>query len=244
MLKTMAVAAALLLSAAPTWANSDPFRDFSLRAQQSLIKPFALDLGGVLGAASFHNGRSLGFPGFKIDVVGVVQSRPDKNNRILRDAGVKAFGIPMLELAVGLPWKFDVVAHGLEINGVRVLGGGIRYCIYKAGLIDKFIPNIGVGVFGDSVKHDHFSAGHFAANAAASWTLPFVEPFIGAGYDVTKVTVNGAATLGVVGASASATGSRFMAGVDLKLIPFTRIHAAYLLLHGIGAGHFGLGVQF
>jgi hypothetical protein len=234
----------LLCAATPAFANSDPYRDFALRAQQSLLKPFALDLGGIIGGASFHDGRSLGFPGFKIYGVGVVQSHPDKNNLILRNAGVKTFGLPMIEAVVGLPYKFDLVAHGLEVNGTRILGGGIRYCVYRSGLVDKFLPNVGVAGYGDGVKHNSFSATHWGANVSASWTLPIVEPFLGAGFDVTKIKVDGAATVGVVGQTATASGSRFIAGANLKAIPFTRIHAAYMLLHGIGAAQFGLGVQF
>ena len=86
-------------------ARANPLNDFQSRVQADLIKPFALDLGGVLGGASAHTGRTLGMPGFWAGVVGSVQMRPDRDDRILNAAGVKAFGLPMLEVGVGLPFK-------------------------------------------------------------------------------------------------------------------------------------------
>lgn len=242
----------IVLSALASAAHADPYNDFKTRVTETALKPFALDIGGLLGAASFSDGRALGFPGFRLDVLGVVQSRPDRANVIMHAAGIKAFGIPMLEAAVGLPGKIDLVVHGLEVNHVSIIGGGVRYGIFKSGLLTKPIPNIGVGFFGDKASHSFFKATHFGANISASWNLPIVTPFIGAGFDTTKIVVGAAANpaltaaqnAALVSAHTSASGSRFTAGVDVTPFPFARIHAAYVLLHGIGGGKFGLGVQF
>ena len=242
----------VMVLALPCAAHADPFNDFKARVTSTDLKPFALDIGGILGAASFSDGRALGFPGFRLDVLGVVQSRPDQADAIMHDAGLKAFGVPMLEAAVGLPAKIDAVVHGLEVNHVSIVGGGLRYGIFKSGLLTKFLPNVGVGFFGDKANHSAFKATHFGANLSASWSLPIVTPFIGAGYDTTKVVVGdannpsltAAQNAALISAHTSASGSRFMAGVDLTPFPFARIHAAYVLLHGISGGNFGLGLQF
>lgn len=242
-MKTTLGLLAVLVLAAPS-VRAEPFSDFEARARTELIKPFALDLGGVLGSASAHTGRTLGFPGFWAGAVGAVQFRPDKDNRIMRDAGVKAFGLPLLEVGVGLPFKIDVILHGISAMGASIYGGGLRYGVYRTDLVDSFLPNVSVSAFGDKVNHRHFSATHGALNAAATWNLPIVKPFFVAGYDLTEVKVGAATTPGVSGAKATARGSRFSAGVDLHPFPFISVRGAYSLRHGIPGFDLGLGAQF
>jgi hypothetical protein len=237
-----ALAAALTLLSAP--AHADPFSEFQSRVQSDFIKPFALDLGGLLGGASAHTGRALGVPGFWVGAVAAVQTRPDRDNRILRDAGVKAFGLPLIEAGVGLPFKIDVIAHGVTAHGLTIYGGGLRYGLYRTDLVDTFLPNVSISAFGDKVNHAYFSAVHGAMNATATWNLPIVKPFFLAGFDVTEVKVGAAATPGVVGAKATARGSRFSAGVDVHPIPLVSLRGAYTMRHGIPGFDLGLGAQF
>lgn len=235
------LAAALLLAST---ASANPLSDFQTRARANLIKPFALDLGGILGGASAHTGRSLGMPGFWAGVVGSVQVHPDKDDLILRDAGVKAFGLPLIEAGVGLPLNFDIIVHGVRAYDASVYGGGVRWCAFRTGLVTTALPNVSLSAFGDKVNHKYFGASHGGFNAAATWDLPIVKPFFVAGYDVTKVTVGSASTPGVSGLSATARGSRFSAGVDLHPIPFVSVRGAYTLRHGVPGFDFGLGARF
>ena len=237
------LAAALILSLAPS-AHADPFADFQNQVRNELIKPFALDLGGVLGGASAHTGRTLGMPGFWVGAVTGVQTRPDKDNRILRDAGVHAFGVPLLEVGVGLPFKIDVIAHGITSHGLTIYGGGLRYGIYRTDLVDSFLPNVSISAFGDKVNHAYFSASHGSLNAAASWNLPIVKPYFLAGYDITEVKVGAATTPGVSGVKATARGSRFSAGIDVHPLPLISLRGAYTLRHGIPGFDLGIGAQF
>ncbi len=238
---TLALLALLALVPA---AHADPFADFQTRARAENLKPFALDLGGVLGGASAHTGRTLGMPGFWVGAVGAVQLRPDRDNRILRDGGVKAFGLPLIEAGVGLPFKIDLIVHGISALGVTIYGGGVRYGLYRTDLVDTFLPNVSISAFGDKVIHKHFSATHGAVNAAATWNLPIVKPFFVAGFDVTEVKVGATIVPGLSGSKATARGSRFSAGIDLHPLPFTSLRAAYTLRHGIPGFDLGLGVQF
>ena len=242
-MKTLCAVAVSLLILAPS-LRADPLADFQSRARAELIKPFALDLGGLLGSASAHTGRTIGFPGFWAGVVGSVQTRPDKNNMILRNAGVTAFGLPMAEVGVGLPFKVDVIVHGAKAYGATILGGGLRYGLYRTELLTSFLPNVSVSAFGNKFNHKYFSATHGAFNAAATWDLPIVKPFFLAGFDVTKVTVGSAATPGVTGLSETARGSRFSAGAELSPLPFIRLRGAYTLRHGLPGFDFGLGAAF
>ena len=130
--------ALMLFSAVPV--RADISDDFAARVRSEYLKPFALDLGGVLGAASVDPGGSLGFPGFEAGLISGVQFRPDRDNRILRDSGVKAFGVPMAQAAVGLPLGLSVVGHGVGANGITIFGGGLRYSLFKPGLATRCCP--------------------------------------------------------------------------------------------------------
>lgn len=237
-----ALAAFALLLASPS--HADPFSEFQSRVRNEYVKPFALDLGGVLGGASAHTGRTIGFPGFWAGVVASVQTRPDRDDRVLRDAGVSAFGLPMVEVGVGLPFKVDVIVHGVTAKGLSVYGGGLRYGLYRTDLVDSFMPNLSISAFGNKVNHAYFSASHGSANAAATWNLPIVKPYFLAGFDVTEVKVGAATAPGVAGTKATARGSRFSAGADVRPFPFVSLRGAYTIRHGIPGFDAGLGIQF
>lgn len=243
MRKLLAVAF-LSLSASASASSTNYLSEFQARAQDGLIKPLALDLGGVLGGASAHTGRAIGFPGFWAGAVASVQSHPDKDDLILRGAGVKAFGVPMLEVGVGLPFKVDVIAHGMRIKDASIFGAGLRYGLYRTDLVDTFLPNVSAAVFVDRVNHKYFSATHEGFDAAATWNLPIVKPFFVAGLDVTTLKVAGADTPGVAGLSATAKGSRFSAGAEVTPFPFISLRGAYTLRHGIPGVDVGLGAKF
>ena len=238
-MKTLFLLLALALPAA-----ADPLDDVRTRARPELLKPLALDLGGVIGATGFHNGQPLGFPGFELGLVGATQFKPDQDNLIFRDAGVKAFGVPMLHGAVGLPLKFDIVGHGLKIGDGHVIGGGVRYCIFKSGKTTLPIPSVGVSVFGDAVNPSAFTASHYAFNVGASWHTPIVSPFLGAGWDLTEIKVRDATAASAIGAKATARGSRLTGGVDVTPFPFLRLRGAAMLLHGIPGMSISIGAKF
>lgn len=242
-MKTLIGLLALLAALTPS-AHADPFSDFNTIVRPEYVKPFALDLGGVLGGASAHTGRTLGVPGFWAGAVGAVQFRPDRDDRVLRDSSVKGFGLPLIEAGVGLPFKIDVIVHGISAMGASIYGGGLRYGVYRTDLVDTFLPNVSISAFGDKVNHKYFSASHGALNAAATWNLPILKPYFVAGYDVTEVKVGAATRASAIGAKATARGSRFSAGVDVRPLPLVSLRLAYTLRHGIPGADLALGASF
>jgi hypothetical protein len=222
----------------------NPFSGFQQNAQSIYLKPFALDLGGLLGASTVDTGRTYGFPGFWVGGDAVLQSKPNSNDLILRDANVHSFALPMVQVGVGLPFQTDVVVHGVGAYGVSIFGGGLRKSLFRTNMIESFLPNVSVSAFGDKVNAGAFSAAHGAANATAMWNLPVVKPFVEAGYDLTKVTVGASQVPGLAGVSATSNGTRLEGGVDLTPFPFFDLRLAVLELHGILGGQLGLGVTF
>jgi hypothetical protein len=244
MRKTLLALAFAAAAPAARAVQPNPFSGFEQNAASNLLKPFALDLGGMLGASTVDTGRTYGFPGFWVGGDAVLQSRPDANDQILRAANVHSFALPMIQAGAGLPFQTDVIVHGVGAYGVTIMGGGVRKSLYRTAAIDPILPNVSISAFGDKVNAGPFDATHGAANATAMWNIPVIKPFIEAGYDATKVTVGAAKTPGLVGTSATANGTRLSAGVDFTPFPFFDLRLAALELHGIMGGQLGLGVTF
>ena len=237
------LAAGLLAAGAPAFA-ADPYSGFQQYADAGSLKPFTRDLGGLLGGATFHDGRSLGFSGFDIGVRYSAQFYPSKGDNIMLNNGVKSFGLPWVQAEIGLPFKIDGFIRGISYQGVTVSGGGIRYGLYAPS--DKpWTPQVLVSGVGDTVVHQSFSASHFGADLVASIGTPVFLPYAGVGFDRTRLVVR-SSTLDPTlnGDNVTTLESRLTAGVRLKPYQFTYVNLAYVLAHGQSGAEAGLGVRF
>lgn len=233
---------AALLMAAPAYC--DQYGGFEQYADQGALKPFARDLGGVLGSATFHGGRSLGFSGFDIGARGGMQFKPGKGDRILRDRGVKAFGLPWVQAEIGMPLRLDGFVRGISYQGLTISGGGLRYGILKSS-DEPWTPQLLVSGVAHSVVHQHFSASHFGGSLVGSVGNAAVTTYVGAGVDRTRLVVRSSlADLSLNGSVVTVLGSRFTAGVRLKPWTFGYLYVAANLLHGMPGSEAGLGIRF
>jgi hypothetical protein len=240
MRKALLTVVALALAAVSVRAN--PYDDFAI-ATNGDIKGFARDMGGLIGVSDFHSADLPSLGGFDIGAGAAVQSKPDSSDGALTKAGVKAFGLPLARVEAGLPFGASVFLRGVGYDGNQLLGGGARYQLYKSGLLIA-IPNVAVTAGYDSLSQDVFKLTHMGASVQASWDIPIVHPFIGVGYDSTKVTIKENVVPSLVGDNDTGTGTRETVGVSLTLIPFTYIYGAYSLMHGVSSGEAGLGIKF
>lgn len=241
--RTLFAALSLLLPCGPCGA-ADQFGAFKQYVDRASLKPFTLDLGGVLGSATFHSGRSLGFSGFDAGVHGGLQLRPSRDNQILRRAGVKAFGLPWVQAEIGLPFRLDGYIRGISFQGLTIAGGGLRYGLLKSS-DQPWTPQFLLSAVAHSVAHKDFSASHVGGDLVVSIGKPAITPYVGAGLDRTRVVVRAAdADPTLIGESATATGTRFTAGVSLRPYPFVYLQGAYTLAHGQPGFDTGLGIRF
>jgi hypothetical protein len=224
---------------------SDPFGRFQEFITRDSLKPFTKDLGSLLGASTFHNGRSLGLSGFDIGIRGGMQFAPESGNDVLRRSGVSAFGLPWVQGEIGLPFSFDGYIRGISYQGLTVAGGGLRYGLTKKS--DKpSAPQFLVGVSAHSVTHTHFSASHLGANLVGSVEKGIVRFFVGGGIDRTRVVVRSVPTLDatLTGEKSSVLEPRFTAGLAFKPKPYLYITTAYTLTHGQSGLDSGVGIRF
>ncbi|HOW89757.1 MAG TPA: hypothetical protein PL037_05705 [Elusimicrobiales bacterium] len=222
----------------------DPLDKFKTNVADGLVKPFAADLGGIIGGADFSSGRTIGFPGFDVGAVGMVQTKPGKDNLILRNANVKGFGLGLLQASVALPFlDTDISVRGVSYSGFTLAGGGLRHSILRSGPFTKFIPDVSAAVFFDTVNYKYFTARHLSADLSASFDLPLIKPFIGAGYDRTRVAIKGVSAA-LDGMDAIASKPRYSAGARIVPFPFLYVFGAYTVLHGRNGFNFGAGARF
>lgn len=243
-MKRLALAAAVLLASPSAFAYTDQFGGFSRYADEGSLKPFARDLGGVLGAATFQSGRSLGLTGFDVGARFGGQFSPSKGNMILRNHGVGAFGLPWVQAEVGMPFKISGFIRGISFQGLTIAGGGVRYGIYAES--DKpWAPQLLMSVVGHSVVHSDFAASHFGANIVCSAGTPLFAPYAGLGLDRMRMVVR-QSTLDPTlnGRVVNTLGSRFTLGMRLTPYQFTYLSLAATLAHGKPGAEAGLGVRF
>lgn len=245
MLKRLFLFSVLTLAAGSAFA--DQYGGFSQFADGGSIKPFTRDLGGVLGSATFHSARSLGYTGFDIGLRGGMQFSPDKNDRILRNRGVGAFGLPWVQAEIGLPFKFglDGFIRGISYQGLTIAGGGVR-CGFLRMLSDApWSPQLLFSAVGHSVVHQYFSASQFGGSLVGSMGIPVFTPYIGVGFDRTRLLVR-SSTLDPTlnGTVVTTVETRYTGGMQFRPWTFFYIHLAYVLLHGQSGGESGLGLRF
>lgn len=243
-MRTLLLALSLALPSAASAAGADQYGGFEQFADPGSLKPFTRDLGGVLGAATFHGGRPLGFSGFDVGARFGGQFYPSKGNSILRNNGVRLFGLPWLQAEIGLPFKLDGFIRGVSWQGLTIAGGGLRWGVHSVS--DKpWAPHLLVSGVGHSVVHQHFSASHFGANLVLSSGNAVFMPYLGAGLDRTRLVVrNSTADPAVIGRVVSTTEGRYTAGFRVKPYQFTYLTLAYFLAHGQSGAEGGLGLRF
>ncbi|MBI4423960.1 MAG: hypothetical protein HY554_09550 [Elusimicrobia bacterium] len=233
----------LSLAALPASA-ADQFRGFKQFVDRPSVKPFTRDLGGVLGSASFHYGRSIGISGFDIGAHGGLQLRPSPGNEPLRRTGVKAFGLPWAQAEVGLPFNLDGFIRGISHQGITISGGGLRYGLLKHS-DQPWATQLLLSSVAHSVAHKDFSASHFGVNVVASIGVPSVSPYVAAGFDRTRLVVKTSdldPTL--IGEAATTFESRFTAGISIRPHPFVYVQGAFTVAHGEPGFDTGLGIRF
>lgn len=243
---SFALSIALLSALCAADASANIFDDFGKRLQGEYMKPFARDIGGLMGQADFHSARPDGFPGADIGMVVSGQFKPADGDKLLKDAGVGAFALPVAQASIGLPANLGVSVRGFSALGATWIGGGLKYGIAKHSVV-KFLPDLTAMAYYDVLSHDYLKVKHFSMSLAASFDLPVVKPYLGVGFDNTKLESKVASSAGsavLPGDSVTVTEFRGTAGVSVTPFPFAYMFGGASLLHGSVGFTGGLGVTF
>jgi hypothetical protein len=226
------LASSFFLAAVP--AAADHFSDnFADHTDSKSLEALTRDLGALMSAGSFHDGKALGFP-LGLDIGGHVSFLDvDPENRILRDNGSTEQS-QAIQLVYGLPKRINLIARVGAIENADVVGGGLRWGVIKSDTMAA--PSVALSVLYNRAEHELFEANQFSGNLVASFDVPFIHPYVGAGLDRTELDGGGRTT--------KQNGYRVEAGINLSVIPFTYLTAGGGIANGRKMGHLGLGVRF
>jgi hypothetical protein len=172
-----------------------------------------------MGGGTFRSGSVMGFPGInaEVQVVGLTSGESPllKNQLFFMPYGMAAVGLPV----VGA----EVFARGFQYSGLTILGGGAKYALpFFPSLPAAPSPRIAaVGsyhmmTFGSGT--DQLTATVISVSAVLSYGFPGVpiEPYIGAGMDMTSMTAKKASVADI---PVSETGTRLVGGLSLTIFP-------------------------
>ncbi|MCG2725961.1 MAG: hypothetical protein L6420_06860 [Elusimicrobia bacterium] len=208
----------------PLAVFSAGFSDFSSNISNSSLKAFAKDVGGILGSGANNTARSLGFSGFDVGYKQFIQLKPSIKNSVFNSE--KAFSLGWVQAEIGMPYRVDGFIRGTNYDGFAVTGGGLRYGLRKISDKPGYTQMMFIAM-GNMATHRDFYMTHFASHIYISRNGKVAIPYMGIGFDSTKLLVNRADEASIIGKRAYTFESRFTAGMKFKLRFF------YLALGGI-----------
>jgi len=230
-----------LLAAAP--AQAGVFSGFP-QAAPSDLKPFARDLGGLLGSGTNQTARVLGFGGFDISARAASQFEPSSRNGVLRKD--KPFGFGWTQAEIGMPFRIDGFIRAGSYAGMALAGGGIKYGFTQP---QKRIQAMIVAM-GDMASHRFFYATHFASNLVVSLNAAVISPYLAVGADNTSLTAqhianpdNPSAEAALIGHRVSVLEPRYTAGFRLTFFTYGFLSGGYTYTHGRSLVTAGLGLR-
>ncbi len=204
------VFAALCLAPRAGAAGYDAFKT----ADEAALKPFARDIGALLGSGSNQTARPLGFSGFDIGVRAAAQFNPARGDTVLKKNNT--FGLGLVQAEIGMPYRVDGFVRGGVYEGLAVAGGGLRYGLWNVS-DEKNKINAMITGMADMAVHRYFSALHFSTSLVCSMNVPVVAPYVGVGFDFTRLEAQVNDDPSIAGKKVSVSEPRFTAGVRAKI---------------------------
>lgn len=237
----------LALSAGMAFAGNpfDKFADqvggVAQAAAQRNLDNLAKDLGPVMGGGQYFQAKTLGFPGFSLGIEAPARS-VNKDNAIVKAAGVDTLLLPAVQAGIGLPFKIDLLGRMSQYQDSSLTGVGLRYGLLRS--IVPGLPSVSVQAMYNSLKvsagSNKLSASNINVAAVASVNLAFLTPYAGASYISTTVEPDSAiSTL-----KGTASGVMFEGGLTIRPLPLTYLRLGASLYDGDIGYSAGMGLSF
>lgn len=224
----------------PTAVFSTEFSDFSSNITNSSLKAFAKDMGSILGSGANNTARSLGFSGFDVGYKQVVQLKPSIKNTVFPSE--RAISLGWVQAEIGMPYRVDGFIRGMNYDGFAVTGGGLRYGLRKISDKPGYTQVMFI-VMGNMATHRDFYLTHIASHIYISRNAKVAIPYMGFGFDSTKLFVNQAVTASLIGKKVYTFEGRFTAGLKFKL-RFFYLAVGGIITHGRTSLEGNFGARF
>ncbi|MFA6433684.1 MAG: hypothetical protein WCW52_03205 [Elusimicrobiales bacterium] len=228
--------AVVVFQAGAVRAGSGTYSGFP-GAAASDLRPFARDLGGLLGSGTNQTARVLGFGGFDVSGRGSMQFEPEHKDGILKKN--KPFGLGWVQAEIGMPYRIDGFIKAASFDNMAVAGGGLKYGLTQP---QKKMQAMLVAT-GNLAAHKFFYAAHYSYGLVVSFNTPVVSPYFGLGMDNTRLTVQIVNDPSLSGRRVSVSAPRYMAGAKMTFLTYGYLSGGYTYTHGRGLVTAGLGLR-
>ncbi|ACC98291.1 hypothetical protein Emin_0736 [Elusimicrobium minutum Pei191] len=192
------------------------YDDFAANVTKDNLKYFAKDIGGLIGSSTFTTGRVLGWGGFQVGPRASMWFEPHKNNTAL--GGPKNVGsmvMPWIQADIGMPFRIDGFIRAGSYNGLTAAGGGLRWGILRP-VQNEWSFQTMIVLAANAGVADSFSVAHYQGALVLSMTMKHFTPYISAGVDSTKVTIQHEGNA-LNGTHETVFTPRYTAGLNFKL---------------------------
>lgn len=246
-MKKLTIVLLLFLCCMPGVQAHNIWDDFSTHVTEKNVRPFAKDLGGLIGSGTYTTGRVLGWGGFQIGPRGSMifkmseangETHADKQKTALGDRDhVGSVFYPWLQADIGLPFRIDGFIRASSYQGMTIAGGGIRWGITQPNeMLGSLQPMLVVAAHSASARD--FSASHYNASLVISMKIKYFVPYIGGGVDYTTLHIHDAVlSPALEGANEYAATARGTVGMNFKLPSYLDLSLA------ANYAHYGLGAE-
>lgn len=219
MKKILSVCAVLCF--ASTIVLAGPFSKFnevldgvSDEQAQKYLNNLSSDLGNIMTGGSFSASAALGVSGIDVHL----KINYNKiSNEIMEAEGINELYVPMLTGGIKLSDQLDVLAKYGYLQDANIYGGGLRLLLFEGR--DFVIPSISVHGMYTLIKADDgenkLDGNNLGLGAVATFNLPIVTPYVGIGWDKTKISPKSSNKQNLEG---SYEGFGYYAGVSVSAI--------------------------
>ncbi len=219
MKKILSVCAVLCF--ASTIVLAGPFSKFnevldgvSDEQAQKYLNNLSSDLGNIMTGGSFSASAAFGVSGIDVHL----KINYNKiSNEIMEAEGINELYVPMLTGGIKLSDQLDVLAKYGYLQDANIYGGGLRLLLFEGR--DFVIPSISVHGMYTLIKADDgenkLDGNNLGLGAVATFNLPIVTPYVGIGWDKTKISPKSSNKQNLEG---SYEGFGYYAGVSVSAI--------------------------
>jgi len=181
---------------------------------QRYLDNLASDLGNVMTGGSFGASASLGLSNIDLNLK---VNYNKVSNEIMKAENTTELYVPMFTAAVGLPYDLEILAKYGYMQDTNIYGAGLRYLILEDK--DLIIPAVTIqGMYTMLNAKDgenKVDGNNLGFGAVATFNLPVVTPYIGVGWDMTKVNPKSSNKQNLEG---SYEGFGYYAGVSIAAV--------------------------
>ena len=219
MKKILSVCAVLCF--ASTIVLAGPFSKFnevldgvSDEQAQKYLNNLSSDLGNIMTGGSFSASAAFGVSGIDVHL----KINYNKiSNEIMEAEGINELYVPMLTGGIKLSDQLDVLAKYGYLQDANIYGGGLRLLLFEGR--DFVIPSISVHGMYTLIKADDgenkLDGNNLGLGTVATFNLPIVTPYVGIGWDKTKISPKSSNKQNLEG---SYEGFGYYAGVSVSAI--------------------------